>query len=525
MTRRAAPAVGILLTVLVLSACAPPGDPGWTPPTWTANAVEVAVVETPPVVDLDAQPDLVASLTSTRVRNEAAGVQARFATLPGVETAQAFNAAMRGFVRDAVTARASAAGVAYRPAASPASAGLGDRACVVGSTELAADDLLSSPDLGPPGASGLAVVCDVLVASGPMFAQRIRAVSGAVGAVTADATTVLYTDTETGETSPPEGLWVDTAAEELRVDVVEALRRDAGALTLGTPTADDGAGAVIDTALASTVPDGDGGFVFTIPAGFESAALTALGVSATTEPLTIHVPAPVASSLASPFGLRVLETAGLPYAGPAALQASREPVDCTFVPCVALTYDDGPTGLTGLLLDTFAELRVPATFYMLGSSAAGRPDTVRRVAAEGHQIGNHTWNHPQLPTVDDAGVADQLGRTRDLLRSLSGQPVASFRPPYGEYSDRVLKIAGEPAILWNVDTRDWAGPADDVLRATAIDGARPGGIILFHDTHERSVRVAPDVVRGLRDRGFTLVTVTQLFGGQLPATGAWRSAP
>src|SRR5690606_34837292 len=96
--------------------------------------------------------------------------------------------------------------------------------------------------------------------------------------------------------------------------------------------------------------------------------------------------------------------------------------------------------------------------------------------------------------------------------------------PYGEYDERVLRVAGLPAILWTVDTRDWAGPADEVLLQRSIDEPNPGGIVLFHDIHERTVRLAPEIIAGLRDRGFTMVTLRQLFDGNLPTSGAWRSA-
>lgn len=525
MTRRRRSLVALVTAAVLLVACAPTGDTSWTPPEW--SRADIAVVSSPAPLDVAGGSEFAASLTSYRVRNDAVGVQARFALLPGgSEHVAAFNAEIVRQVRGSIAAQEAATGVTYAPEAAPVGAGLADRDCIVGSTERSAADLLADPDLGPLGGSGAAVVCDILVAAGPILAQRLRGVIGTPAAVAADVSAVIYVDTASGDIAAPAELWAESAAEALSADIVEALRRDAGALALGASTAGDEVQlAAIRSALATTVPDGDGGLVFTIAAGFEAAELADLGLAATTEPLTVGVPGAVAELLVSPFGARVLASAGQPYAGPDAVAAGVEHVDCGLVPCVALTYDDGPTELTPRLLDELASARAPATFYMLGTSAAGRPDVVRRVAAEGHEIGNHTWNHPQLPKVDDAGVADQLMRTRDLLRSLSGQPVASFRPPYGEYSTRVLDIAAQPAILWTVDTRDWAGPADDVLRASAIDGAGPGGIVLFHDTHERSVRVAPAVIEGLRDRGFALVTVTQLFGGRLPDAGAWRRGP
>lgn len=524
MTRRRRTAAGLLVAAVVLTACAPVGDPSWVPPNWTPS--EIVVVDAPDALDPVDDGAVASRIVPQRIRNDVVGVQARFTFLPGTDAAaSAFNAAVERRVRDAIATAVASSGTSYTPQAQPAGAGLGDRSCIAGSATRPAAELLEDPALGAPGGVGVAVVCDIVAASGSILAQRLRTIAGAPGAVSSDVTSILYVDTATGDVATAEGLWAEGAAERLSEDVVDALRRSAGALSWRpAESGDEGQLAAIRGALASTTP-APGGLTFTIPAGFTAPQLASLGTPATEEPLTIAVPTEVASGLVTDFGARVLASEGVPFDAPVAGPAGADRVDCGLVPCVAVTYDDGPTSLTPKLLDELADARAAATFFMLGSSAANAPDTVRRVAAERHEIGNHTWSHPQLPEIDDEEVASQLQRTTELLRSLSGQAVASFRPPYGEYTDRVLEIAAEPAILWSVDTRDWAGPADETLIRSAVDGATPGGIILFHDTHERSVRVAPTVFSGLADRGFTLVTVTTLFGGQLPASGAFRRAP
>lgn len=510
--------------MLLLAGCAPVGDPRWTPPDWSAATVRV--VAEPDVVDVDTTA-VAASLTAQRIRNDAVGVQARWSQLPGRgAVVDRFNDAVEAIVRDAVAAQSATAGVAYRPAAHPEGAGLEDRTCVAGSTTRTAAEILADPALGPDGGSGTAVVCDVVVAAGSIFAQRMRVVSGTADAVAADRIDLLYVDTATGEVSPASGLWQDDALDALGADIVDALRRDAGALSLATATFEgDEQREVLRTALATTVPGPDGGLAFTIPAGFRAPELASLGAAETSEPLTVAVPADRAAALVTPLGSAVLAAVGQPYAGPPAVPAGFDRLDCALVPCVALTYDDGPTVHTPRLLDELAELRASATLYVLGQYAAGAPDTVRRAAAEGHEIGNHTWNHPSLPSLTAEQVRDQLGRTTTLLRSLSGQPVATFRPPYGEFTAEVLTAAGEPAMIWTVDTRDWAGPAESEIIARSVEGATVGGIILLHDTQERSVSATPAIVSGLRDRGFSTATITQLFDGDLPASGAWRAAP
>ena len=502
-------AASLLVLAVVVTGCAPAVDPAWVAPTWPADQVRVLEAAPEP---LDAA---ALALTPQRIRSD--GVQARMSYLPGTTgAAEVLNSRIDSIVRNA-------AGDSYTPTVGEQGAGLGDRGCVRGSTLRPAAEVLADPTLGP--GDGIAVVCDVVAAVGDLLGQRIRLVAGTADSITSDTATVLYIDTASGELVDGAGLWADGAGETLRDDIVEALRRDAGALGLA-PIAppDEAQAALIAAGLADTVPGADGSLVFTLPAGFSTPELTGLGVPATPGPMMIEVPADLVAQLASPFGQRVAAASSSPYTGPSAVPAGRDWVDCTLLPCVALTYDDGPSSLTGRLLDEYAEAHAAATFYMLGQYASRNPAMVRRVADEGHLIGSHTWNHPSLPSLDDDEIASQLTRTRDLLRRLSGQPVATFRPPYGEYNSRVLTAAGQPAILWSVDTRDWAGPPDDVLLARAIDEPRPGGIVLFHDTHERSVRLAPTIIAGLRDRGFTPVTVLQLFDGKLPTAGAWRSA-
>ncbi|MFC0198621.1 polysaccharide deacetylase family protein, partial [Microbacterium arthrosphaerae] len=322
-----------------------------------------------------------------------------------------------------------------------------------------------------------------------------------------------------------EGLWAEGAAPVLEAHIVEALRRGAGALSRRPVEAGDEAQlAAVQAALATTVPS-DGGFVITLAPGFTAPDLAALGAPPTTEPLEIFVPAEVAADLVSPLGARLLASAGEPYTGPVAAPAGARAVDCTLVPCVALTYDDGPSAHTTGILDDLAARDVAATFFAQGQNAQGYADTLARMTRDGHQLEGHTWNHPHLPQLTDAQIAAQIVDSTRALEVASGQDITAFRPPWGEFTPRVLAAAGMPAILWDVDTEDWAGPADDVLIARAVEQPRAGSIVLLHDVHPGTARTAGAVMDGLLDRGFELVTVRQLFGGQMPASGAWHRAP
>ena len=521
--RARAAAVVLAVAALALSACAPASSGDWRPPAWAPEVVRVTV----PVPEVDAAADgsLGAGLVPLRVRSDAVGVQARVALLASAPTAEPFNTAVTQLVRGAIADRVAATGTAYAPAASPVGSGLGERGCVAESTRRPAAELLVDPAFGPAGGTGTTVVCGIVAAGGTMVGQRIRVVTGGPEGVRSDTTTTLYGDVASGETSAAEGLWAEGAAPVLEAHIVEALRRGAGALSRRpVEVGDDAQLAAVQAALATTVPS-DGGLVITLAPGFTAPDLAALAAPPTTEPLEIFVPAELAADLVSPLGARLLASAAEPYTGPLAAPAGARAVDCTLVPCVALTYDDGPSAHTTGILDDLAARDVAATFFAQGQSAQGYADTLARMTRDGHQLEGHTWNHPHLPQLTDAQIAAQIVDSTRALEVASGQDISAFRPPWGEFTPRVLAAAGMPAILWDVDTEDWAGPPDDVLIARAVEQPRAGSIVLLHDIHPGTARTAGAVMDGLLDRGFELVTVRQLFGGQMPASGAWHRAP
>nr|WP_236779069.1 polysaccharide deacetylase family protein [Agromyces seonyuensis] len=184
---------------------------------------------------------------------------------------------------------------------------------------------------------------------------------------------------------------------------------------------------------------------------------------------------------------------------------------------MALTFDDGPGPYTDRLLDELADAHVPATFYQLGGNVAKRPDTAARVADAGHELGNHTWDHPDLTGLDDADFRAEIDRTQDEILAATGILPGTLRPPYGASDDRVQTAAGLPLVFWSIDTEDWKEPGAAVLRERALEVER-GGIVLLHDIHAPSVDAVPAIVDGLRDAGFAPTTVSRLLGGT-PAAG------
>lgn len=140
---------------------------------------------------------------------------------------------------------------------------------------------------------------------------------------------------------------------------------------------------------------------------------------------------------------------------------------------LALTFDDGPNPeFTPRLLDVLAEHGVAATFFMMGSRAQANQELVRRIAAAGHLIGNHSWSHLNLAWSSEAVIREELTRTRDILQQIIGMPVKFFRPPFGARRPVTLAVArelGMTPVLWNAMTSDWEEPSGEKI-ASALGG-------------------------------------------------------
>ena len=501
LARVGAAGFAIALAAAFLSGCAPEPDLLWSPASWQATG---SIVDSPPHETSDVQ------LTDFRVRNDDLGIDARWGRLAGE---QPINAAIEQTVRDAVAASENARGVKYSPQAHPAGAGLGERGCSAGAMSTPAGELMA-------GRSGTVVVCEVVLARGNVFGEALRTVTAGDGAVTADTTTTFYTDFSTGAVGTGDALFGEVLP--LWTSMIEVLRRDAGSLSLlpvASPTLEQVT--VLQAALKNAVL-AEGHVIIPVPAELTAVELEGLAAWSSAPEARPSFVSVEATGL-TPLGDAIAHASG-PFTGPAAMGMGWEHVPCDLVPCMAMTLDDGPSPLTPGFLDVLRDNHAAATFFMLGQEAQAYPDIVRRVAAEGHQIGNHTWNHPHLTTVPPETITDQISRTNAVLRELSGQPVATFRPPGGLLTKEGLALVGMPAIMWSVDTRDWAQPTDDDLRAYAIDTPEIGSIVLMHDIQDVTSRVFADVVSGLNDRGFVLVTIDQLFDGAVPS-GVVRHGP
>ncbi len=151
---------------------------------------------------------------------------------------------------------------------------------------------------------------------------------------------------------------------------------------------------------------------------------------------------------------------------------------------VYLTFDDGPSGYTHAVLDVLDRHGAKATFFVLGSNIGGRQSTAAAIRQRGHEIGNHTWSHPDLTGLSDGAVRDQILRTDNAISAATGHGSDCVRPPGGSISARVRSIISEfgmSTVLWSIDTADWVDSATVSSIKRQLDQARDGSIILMHD--------------------------------------------
>lgn len=268
-----------------------------------------------------------------------------------------------------------------------------------------------------------------------------------------------------------------------------------------------GAVAVLALAACGAIPPSDGGLT-----GAPSRNLPS--------PTTVIPPEPSSPSDSPPPKTPATPK---PAPKPTPTQPAAGP-DCDKLKCIALTYDDGPFPDTSRLTEVMRQEKVRATFFMLGQNVVRYPQTVKDVVATGSELANHSWNHASLPGLGTDAMRSQLRRTNQAIKEVAGIEVTLMRPPYGATNQRlddVCRELGLAEIYWNVDTLDWKYSDSDRLIDYVLGHAARDKVVLMHDIHGSTVDASQAIFRGLKKRGYTLVTVTELYpklraGGHYP---------
>ena len=197
-------------------------------------------------------------------------------------------------------------------------------------------------------------------------------------------------------------------------------------------------------------------------------------------------------------------------------------VDCAQVKCVALTFDDGPTPYTDRLLSVLTANKAKATFFEIGNKVAANPAGAKRVVEAGMELGNHTWEHPNMTTLPLEDVPSQLSRANDAIAAATGVTPKLWRPPGGLTNAAVNEQAGKvglAGILWDVIPYDWINDSNTAAsRVLLMAQIKPGSVVLLHDTYSSTVDIVEQFIPVLKANDYHFVTVTQLLGQRAPGS-------
>jgi len=188
-------------------------------------------------------------------------------------------------------------------------------------------------------------------------------------------------------------------------------------------------------------------------------------------------------------------------------------VNCDVRPCLALTFDDGPNPeITPQVLDILARQHVRATFFVIGMHVPGQEALLRREYREGHEIGNHSWSHPDLTLLSPEDAEAQIESTQRAVAAAGVPAPRILRPPYGAVNDMVAAHNHLSVVRWNVDPEDWKSLDASKVLASTLAQARPGAIILMHDIYPSTVAALEPVIVALKQQNYQFVTASQLLG-------------
>ena len=185
---------------------------------------------------------------------------------------------------------------------------------------------------------------------------------------------------------------------------------------------------------------------------------------------------------------------------------------------IALTFDDGPEEeWTPKILDILKQKNVKATFFVVGKQVQKYPEMLRRINADGHVIGDHTFDHVDLTKLDAQQVDQEIEKCAELVHEIIGKTPNLVRPPYGfhnETVDNVVYSKGRIIVLWSLDTKDWTGLDAAIVKAKILPKMQNGFIVLQHDGDNKklggSVQALPDIIDELKAQGYTFVTIPEL---------------
>ncbi|OVE78489.1 hypothetical protein BVY00_02695 [bacterium G20] len=174
---------------------------------------------------------------------------------------------------------------------------------------------------------------------------------------------------------------------------------------------------------------------------------------------------------------------------------------------IYLTFDDGPGSYTEQILDILKKYNVHGIFFLVGRNMIVYPNSVKRIKAEGHSIGNHSYTHVDLSKLNSAGITDELSKTQKTIKDIAAVQADLFRPPYGSIDSKVFDAMTKQQLslmMWSIDPRDWSKPGTPEITKRVVSGLKPGGNVLLHVLHQQTAEALPSIIESIRARGYTL---------------------
>jgi Predicted xylanase/chitin deacetylase len=168
---------------------------------------------------------------------------------------------------------------------------------------------------------------------------------------------------------------------------------------------------------------------------------------------------------------------------------------------------------TPAILDILDAYDVKTTFFLVGIWVERYPELVKEMVRRGHEIGNHSTTHPEMSKISESKIREELKVTSDRVEQLTGVRPTLFRPPYGDYNDRVVTVSraeGYECVQWNVDSLDWKNRGVDDLIRQATKNNSPGDIVLFHNDSQFIVEALPAILKTYQEAGYTIIPVSQI---------------
>ncbi|MDO7485038.1 polysaccharide deacetylase family protein [Peribacillus frigoritolerans] len=177
-----------------------------------------------------------------------------------------------------------------------------------------------------------------------------------------------------------------------------------------------------------------------------------------------------------------------------------------------MTFDDGPhPSHTMSILEDLEKYDGHATFFVLGSRVQHYPEVLQKMLQQGNEIGNHSWDHPQLTRLSKNKIEDQIEKTQDAVEKATGIEPNLVRPPYGAINNNVREYMEDMKVaLWDVDPEDWKERNEKKIVNKVMGKAKDGRIILMHDIYQTSAQAAGKIIKQLHDQGYQLVTISEL---------------